>query len=114
MEIIGKYARYLDAHPELEKRIVHVTYLLGIDSLSVTESFFQQLSSINRTLNHVTIVPWLSIFTPYTAAMRLIQQPSFDLQFIIEGIELAKKYFDAHLLETQSGGTADGYARGLF
>lgn len=114
MDIIKRYSAYLDSRPELGKRYVHVTYLLGIDSLQVTEHFFKEIAEINKQLKHVQVVPWLSIFTPYTAAMRLIQQPTFGLKFIIEGIELAKKYFDAKVLETESGGTADGYARGLF
>lgn len=114
MDIIRRYSNYLEERPELGKRYVHVTYLLGIDSLQVTEDFFRELAEINRHLSKVKVVPWLSIFTPYTAAMRLIQQSSFGLRFIIDGIELAKKYFNVETLETESGGTADGYARGLF
>ena len=114
MDIIRRYSAYLDARPELGKRFVHVTYLLGIDSLEVTEGFFKELAEMNAGLKTVKIVPWLSIFTPYTAGMRLIQQPSFGLKFIFDGMELAKKYFGEEVLETESGGTADGYARGLF
>lgn len=114
MDIIRRYSAYLDARPELGKRFVHVTYLLGIDSLEVTEGFFRELAEMNAGLKTVKVVPWLSLFTPYTPAMRLIQQPQFGLKFIFDGMALAKKYFGGEILETESGGTADGYARGLF
>ena len=114
LDIIKKYARYLDQRPELGQQLVRVTYLLGIDSLEVTEALFAELSRINKDLERVTVVPWLSIFTPYTPAMRLIQQPSFGLEFLLRGMELARKYFDSGLLESESGTTGEGYARGLF
>lgn len=114
MDILKRYSSYLDARPELGKQIVHVTYLLGIDSMEVTERFFSELAEMNSKLKTVKIIPWLSIFTPYTEPMRVIQQPGFGLKFIVEGTELAKKYFPLELLAGESGGTADGYARGLF
>jgi hypothetical protein len=114
MDIIRRYSTYLDERPELGKKVVHVTYLLGIDSLDATEEFFSSLSDINSKMKHVKVVPWLSIFTAYTPGMRLIQQPRFGLEFLVKGTELAKIHFEAPLLETESGGTSDGYARGLF
>lgn len=112
--IINNYANYLEAHPELNNRFVRVTYLMGLDDLSVTEAFFQQLAQINKTLKHTTILPWLSIFTAYNEGMRAIQHHDFGLKFLFNAMDLCKKYFDPQLLATQSGGTSDGYARGLF
>ena len=114
IQILKNYSQYLEAHPELGKKLVRVTYLIGIDSLEVTESFFQQLAEINAGLKNVTVIPWLSIFTPYSAGMRLIQQKGFDLGFIFKAQALAKKYFGSEMMENESGGTVDGYARGLF
>jgi hypothetical protein len=114
LRILERYASYLEARPELGKDLVHVTYLLGIDSLATTEVFFAELARINRGLKRVKIVPWLSIFTAYTAPMRLIQQPGFGLEFLVEGMELARRYFGSDLLDSESGGTRDGFARGLF
>jgi len=114
LEIIQTYANYLEARPELGKNIVRVTYLLGLDSLAVTEQFFQQLATINASLKHSTILPWLSIFTPYNAAMRTLQRPDFGLAFLLEGMALCQKYFDPQLLANSSGSTGEGYARGLF
>ena len=114
LAMIEQYARFIDARPELGKRWVKVTYLAGLDSLEVTEYFFQQLANVNKTLKHVTIVPWLSIFTAYNEAMRVIQRPEFGLRFLLDMMDLCHKYFDADLLMNESGGTGDGYARGLF
>lgn len=114
IELIKTYANYLDAHPELGKHLVRVTYLIGLDSLTVTEYFFQQLAEINHSLKHTKIVPWLSIFTAYSDAMHTIQNKDFNLSFLINGMILAKKYFEPALLLKESGTTSDGYARGFF
>lgn len=114
LKMIRNYANYLESRPELGKHKIRVTYLMGLDSLAVTEYFFQQLAEINQTLKNTTIIPWLSIFTAYNDAMRTIQHPDFGLEFLIDGIELCKKYFDLNLLNNESGGTGEGYARGLF
>ena len=114
LQIIYNYVNYLEAHSELGKRFVRVTYLMGLDSLATTESFFQQLYEINKTLKNTIIVPWLSIFTAYNEGMRAIQRDDFGLRFLLDSIALCKNYFDHDLLEHNSGGTSDGYARGLF
>lgn len=114
LHIIQNYANYLEARPKLNKHTVRVTYLMGLDSLATTEYFFQKLSEINISLKYTKVVPWLSIFTPYNDAMRAIQQKDFGLQFLLDSIELSKRYFGNNLLENDSGGTSDGYARGLF
>ena len=114
LKIIRNYVNYLETCPELNKRFVRVTYLMGLDSLEVTESFFQQLAEINKTLKHTTVLPWLSIFTAYNDGMRAIQREEFGLRFLLNSMEICKKYFDADLLANHSGGTNDGYARGLF
>jgi len=114
LAMIKNYAEYLDVRPELGKHLVRVTYLMGLDSFDVSHYFFGELSKINQSLKHTTILPWLSIFTPYNKAMRVIQQPSFGLPFILEGMELCEKYFDSKLLAQKSGTTAEGYARGLY
>ena len=114
LEMIGTYAEYLEAHPELGKHFVHVTYLTGIDSLEVSEFLFQQFAEINNRMKNVSVVPWLSVFTPYDKTMRVIQHWDFSLKFLIDAQRLAKKYFAPALLEAESGSTADGYARGLF
>lgn len=114
LTMIQTYANYLEARPELGKKVVRVTYLMGLDSLAVTEQFFQQLADINKTLKHTTVLPWLSIFTPYNNAMRTLQRSDFGLGFLVEGIKLCKKYFDPKLLANDSGSTGEGYARGLF
>jgi hypothetical protein len=112
--ILRNYANYLDARPELGKHLVRVTYLMGLDSLATTEHFFQQIAAINKTLKHTSIVPWLSIFTAYNKAMKGLQQKDFGLEFLLQGMQLCEKYFDKDLLQTQSGGTSDGYARGFY
>ncbi len=114
LTIINNYVNYLEAHPELNKRFVRVTYLMGLDDLSVTEQFFAQLAQINKKLKHTTILPWLSIFTAYNEGMRAIQHQDFNLKFIFNAMDICKKYFDPQLLVSHSGGTGDGYARGLF
>ena len=114
LAMIENYARYLEANPALGKHIVKVTYLLGLDSLEVTEYFFQKLFEINKTLKHTTILPWLSIFTTYHKGMRAIQANNFGLPFLLEAMELTKQYFDSQLLIQESGSTADGYARGFY
>jgi hypothetical protein len=87
---------------------------MGLDSLAVTEQFFQKLAAINDTLQHTTILPWLSIFTPYNNAMRTLQRADFGLGFLLDGMALCQKYFDPQLLANDSGSTGEGYARGLF
>lgn len=114
LEMMRNYAHYLDARPELNRRVVHVTYLIGIDPLQTAETLFQEMSAINRGLKNVTVLPWLSVFTPYEISMRLIQHPEFSLEFLIRAQDLCRSYFPADLLASESGGTADGYARGLF
>lgn len=114
LEMMRNYARYLDARPELGRTVVHVTYLIGIDPLPVAETLFREMAEINRGLKNVTVLPWLSVFTPYETSMRLIQHPDFSLQFLLQAQELCRAYFPADLLAAESGGTADGYARGLF
>ena len=114
IEAAKTYARYLDAHPQLGQRLVRITYLIGIDSLEVTEGLFSELARINGTLRHARIVPWLSVFTAYSPSMRLIQQRDFGLDFILRARELAEHYFGKELLEAESGGTVEGYARGLY
>jgi hypothetical protein len=93
---------------------VRVTYLVGIDSLETTESFFQELASINQTLKHASVIPWMSVFTPYDDHMRVLQQPSFSMKFLLGAQALARKYFPEQLLLEQSGSTGEGYARGFF
>lgn len=114
LELIRVYAEYLESHPELGKRLVRVTYLAGIDPLETTEYFFQQLAEINRGKQHAMVVPWMSVFTPYDKAMRVIQRPDFSLEFLIKAQQLAQKYFGADVCAAETGGTGHGYARGLF
>ena len=114
LSIIKNYAKFLEDNSELMQRIIKVTYLMGLDSLETTEYFFQKLSEINQTYQSVTVIPWLSIFTTYSNGMKKIQQHHFGLPFLLEGIDLCKKYFDMNLLTNQSGTTSVGYARGLF
>jgi hypothetical protein len=112
--MIRVYAEYLEARPELGKRLVRVTYLTGLDSPETTDDFFQQLADINRGKKHATVVPWLSVFTPYDKPMRVIQRHDFSLTFLIEAQQRAEKYFGRDLMAQHSGGTGHGYARGLF
>ena len=114
IEMIKAYAFYLDSIGNPKKTIINVTYLIGLDSLSTTEYFFQQLSNINKMLKHTIVIPWLSIYTSYSKGMRSLAQKEFDLRFILNAISLSEKYFDPLLLATHSGGTTEGYARGLF
>ena len=114
LDMMWTYARYLEARPELGKRFVKVTYLMGIDTLETSELLFQKMADMNRQLKHAVVMPWLSVFTPYDHPMRAIQQPDFSLRFLLDAQELSRKYFDSTLLETESGGTAQGFARGLF
>jgi hypothetical protein len=108
------YATYLEAHPELNRDLVRVTYLMGIDSLEVTDRLFKEMADFNRGLKRAKIIPWLSIFTPYDESMRIIQRPDFSLRLLIESQQLAEKYFGAETMARESGSTAEGYARGLF
>jgi len=112
--ILKNYAHYLEARPELGKHLVRVTYLMGLDSLEITEHFFQEIAAINKQLKHTTILPWLSIFTAYNKAMKGLQQKDFGLDFLLRGMKLCEKYFDKEMLQTLSGGTSDGYARGFY
>lgn len=112
--ILKNYANYLEAHPELGKHFIHVTYLMGLDSLEVTEHFFQEIAAINCSLKHTTILPWLSIFTAYNQGMKNLQRSEFGLSFLLQAMQLCEKYFDRNQLKTNSGGTSDGYARGLY
>ncbi|WP_394838761.1 hypothetical protein LVJ94_17870 [Pendulispora rubella] len=114
LDMMWTYARYLDTRPELGKRFVKVTYLMGIDSLETSEALFQKMADMNRQLKHAVVMPWLSIFTPYDRPMRAIQQPDFSLRFLLDAQELCRKYFDEPWLASESGGTAQGFARGLF
>lgn len=114
LEIIKNYSDYLEHRPELGKSLVHVTYLMGLDNLSVSESFFQYISKINEGNRNATVLPWLSIFTTYSDGMKKIQQPDFGLGFLVDAVDLCKKYFDSDLLANKSGSTSEGYARGLF
>lgn len=114
LNMIHTYANYLEARPELGKRFVRVTYLMGIDSLETSETLFQQMAALNQKLKNVSVIPWLSVFTPYDKSMRVIQQKDFSLRFLIDAQRLCKKYFAPALLDAESGSTADGYARGLF
>jgi hypothetical protein len=114
LDMLGVYADYLESRPELDKHLARVTYLTGIDAPETTEYFFQQLAAINRRNTRATIVPWLSVFTPYDKPMRVIQRPDFSLTFLIEAQQLAEKYFGRELMANESGGTGHGYARGLF
>ncbi len=114
LDIIESYATYLEHHPELAKHVVHVTYLMGLDSLKVTEELFAYLAKLNQNLKSTQILPWLSIFTTYNNAMRTLANANYNFSFLIASMELAKKYFDPLLLASQSGTTGEGYARGLF
>lgn len=114
IEMARVYANYLDARPHLGKHLVRLTYLIGIDSLEVTEEFFRQLDAINKTLKTTKVIPWLSIFTPYNDGMRSIQRKDYDLSFIYKAMALSEKYFGKDLMEQESGGTNLGYARGLY
>lgn len=114
IQLLKNYANYLDARPELGRHLVRVTYLMGLDSLEVTEHLFRTIAEINSTLKHTTIVPWLSIFTTYNSAMRTIQRDNFGLKFLLDAKALCEKYFDTELLMNESGGTREGFARGFF
>lgn len=114
LEMIRVYAKYLHSRPELQKRIVRVNYLVGIDSLETTEYLFSKLSEINREFSNISVIPWLSVFTPYDGSMREIQNSEFSLRFLIDAQDLAKTYFDPILVASESGSTQEGYARGLF
>jgi hypothetical protein len=113
LAILENYASYLDRH-SIDGRFVHVTYLIGLDDLSVTEYLFQAIKSINDQLSSPRIIPWLSIFTAYNNAMRIISHPQFGLGFLFEAMALAERYFDRDVLLNKSGGTNEGYARGLY
>jgi len=114
LSIIENYANYLETRPEISQRIIKVTYLMGLDSLETTEYFFQKLAEINKSLNNTIVLPWLSIFTAYSIGMRNIQQKQYGLPFLLESIDICKRYFDSNLLTNKSGATSEGYARGLF
>lgn len=114
IEMIKTYAQYLETQQHDGIKLIRVTYLVGLDSLSVMESFFQILASINQTLKKTKIVPWLSIFTTYNSAMQTIQHKDFSFGFIANAMALAEKYIDKTYLLQESGGTAEGYARGLY
>ena len=114
LQIIKNYASYLEAHPDIKQPFIRVTYLLGLDDLATTEYFFQQLAALNQTLTQTKVLPWLSVFTPYNQAMQRIQQQDFGLPFLLKAVDLYKQYFSEELLPRETGGTADGYARGFF
>jgi len=114
IEMARTYANYLDARPHLGKHLVHVTYLVGIDSLEVTQEFFRQLDEINKTLKHTKVIPWMSIFTPYNEPMKIIQRKDFSLSFLYQVMDMAETYFGKELMVNSSGGTQHGYARGLY
>lgn len=114
LAMIETYARFLDSHPELNKKIVRVTYLAGLDDLAVTEAYFQILAKINQKLQYTQIIPWLSIFTAYSKGMKNIRNADFSLRYLLDVIALSKKYFAEDVLEKESGGTCAGFARGLF
>jgi len=114
IEMARVYAKYLDERPHLGKHLVRLTYLVGIDSLEVTEYFYKQLDEINKTLKHTKVIPWLSIFTPYNEPMKMIQRKDFSLSFLYEAMNLSESYFGKELMKNESGGTNLGYARGLY
>lgn len=114
IEMARVYAKYLDERPHLGKHLVRLTYLVGIDSLEVTEYFFQQLDAINKNLKHTKVIPWLSIFTPYNEGMKMIQRKDYSLSFLYEAMALSERYFGSELMKNESGGTNLGYARGLY
>jgi hypothetical protein len=114
VSMMKTYGNYLDDRPELGRDLVRVTYLMGIDSLEVSERLFQEMADFNRGLKRAKIIPWLSIFTPYDESMRTIQRADFSLRLLIESQRLAEKYFGADVMARESGSTAEGYARGLF
>lgn len=114
LEMAKTYAKYLDERPHLGKNLVRLTYLVGIDSLEVTEYFFKQLDEINKTLKNTKVIPWMSIFTPYNEAMKIIQRKDFSLSFLYEVMDKAEGYFGKELIQNESGGTNLGYARGLY
>jgi hypothetical protein len=114
IDMMKVYAHFLELHPELNKKFVRVTYLIGIDSLEVTELLFSEMAKINAQLRNTKVVPWLSVFTAYDNSMKPIQHKDFSLQFLLDAQNLAKKYFSEGDLLSESGSTADGYARGLF
>lgn len=114
IEMAKTYANYLDARPHLGKHLVRLTYLVGIDSLEVTQEFFRQLDEINKTLKHTKVIPWMSIFTPYNEAMKIIQRKDFSLSFLYQVMDMAEGYFGKELMHSESGGTDLGYARGLY
>lgn len=114
IEMARTYANFLEARPHLGKHLVRLTYLVGIDSLEVTRDFFRQLDEINKTLKHTKIIPWMSIFTPYNEAMKIIQRKDFSLSFLYQVMDMAEEYFGKDLIEKESGGTNLGYARGLY
>ncbi len=114
LELLRVYADYLEARPALGQRLIRVTYLMGLDSPETTDYFFRRLAQINAGKRNVTVLPWVSVFTPYDEPMRRIQQPGFGLKSLLDAQALCARYFDAGLLAEESGGTGQGYARGLF
>ncbi len=114
IDMIQTYADYLEAHPELGKKYVHVTYLIGLDSLETTEDLFKILSDMNNKLKRTKIIPWLSIFTPYNNGMMPLQRQDFGMSFLLQAQKMAVEYFGEQEMTAESGGTVDGYARGLF
>ncbi len=114
LELIKVYANYLDSHPRDKENFVRVTYLMGLDVLETSAEFFQELAMVNQGLRRTTVLPWVSIFTPYSDGMRKLQRSDFSLEFLLRAQKLCQEYFAPVLLAEKSGGTGQGYARGLF
>jgi len=98
LNMIKNYVDYLARHSALNKNLIRVTYLVGLDPLPVMEDYFKQLAALNKQYQNIQIVPWLSIFTSYNKGMSTIQNKSFNLVFILQAMALAEKYFSQHLL----------------
>lgn len=114
VEMLNNYVDYLEKHQHIIQPWVRITYLTGLDSLETTEQFFARLAKINQRLKKTKIVPWMSIFTSYNRAMAYLQHKEFGLEFLITMIDLANQYFGCQTMMNESGGTSDGYARGLY
>lgn len=114
IEMINVYANYLENQINRNHSLVRVTYLAGLDSLDVTEKFFERIARMNQTLLHVNIIPWISIFTVYNKAMKTLQRSDFGLAYLLKVMKLANQYFGNEMMANESGSTSDGYARGLY
>lgn len=116
IDMLETYVNFLEHHQNKNRNQswVRMTYLAGLDSLDTTEHFFERLRKINQRLKKTKIVPWMSIFTSYNKAMNTIKHKDFGLEFLIKTMNLANHYFGFETMCDESGGSGEGYARGLY